>query len=633
MLLKIPAPIRRSLKKTLKASSFWQENYTILREFKHFPLVAVAAILCAIGAASFEGFSFGFLLAFLQSLVNPDAPPFQTGIGWFDQGILGINEPSINRLYRVSALILAATWIRSTFNYLTQIYTDLTQQKLIDRLRKQIFEQLQALSLSFFSKTHSGELLNTLTSEIGRLQSAFGLLSFIVTRSLTLSVYVFLMFRISWQLSIISVALFSILGMGLSRLIVRIRNASAGVSTSNGRFTGVAMEFINGIRTVQAFATQDFERRRFYQASADVLDASMKATRGYALVRPLAEGLATTVLVGMIILALTLFVSNGIMQTASLLTFLFLLFRLVPALHEINGSRAAMSSYWGSLNNIRELLITDNKPYLKDGERQFTGLQATIAFQSVDFGYDPQQPILTDINLTIKQGEMTALVGASGAGKTTLVDLLPRFYDVTHGSILIDGVDIREFQINSLRKHFAIVSQDTFIFNTNVRDNIAYGSEGATDDEIVEVARLANALEFIQEMPEGFATRLGDRGVRLSGGQRQRIAIARAILRNPKILILDEATSALDSISERLIQASLEKLAEGRTVIVIAHRLSTIIRADKVVVMEQGRIVEEGGYQALLEQRGKLWNYHQMQYETGNRADGPAIAGAANVEP
>ncbi|XHX75839.1 MAG: heterocyst formation ABC transporter subunit HepA [Stenomitos frigidus ULC029] len=633
MLLRIPAPIRRSLTRTLKATNFWKENYTILREFKHFPLVAVAAILCAIGAASFEGFSFGFLLAFLQSLVNPDAPPFQTGLGWFDQGILGISEPATNRLYRVSALILAATWIRSTFNYLTQIYTDLTQQKLIDRLRKQIFEQLQALSLSYFSKTHSGELLNTLTSEIGRLQSAFGLLSFIVTRSLTLSVYVFLMFRLSWQLSMISVALFSLLAVGLSQLIARIRAASAGVSVTNGRFTSIAMEFINGIRTVQAFATQDFERRRFYQASADVLDASMKATRGFALVRPLAEGLATTVLVGMIILALTLFVTNGIMQTASLLTFLFLLFRLVPALHEINGSRAAMSSYWGSLNNIRELLTTDNKPYLKDGQHQFPGLQSAIAFQSVDFGYDPQQPILTDINLTIKQGEMTALVGASGAGKTTLVDLLPRFYDATRGSILIDGVDIREFQINSLRQHFAIVSQDTFIFNTNVRDNIAYGSEGATDDEIIEVARLANALEFIQEMPEGFATRLGDRGVRLSGGQRQRIAIARAILRNPEILILDEATSALDSISERLIQASLEKLAQGRTVIVIAHRLSTIIRADKVVVMEQGRIVEEGAYQALLNQRGKLWNYHQMQYEMGDRAEATGMAGTASVEP
>lgn len=632
MLLRLPAPIRRSLKNTLKATNFWQENYTILREFKHFPLVAIAAIGFAMAAAFFEGFSFGFLLAFLQSLVSPDAPPFQTGVGWFDQWVLGISESPTNRLYRVSALILTATWIRSVFNYLTQVYTELTQQKLVDRLRKQIFEQLQALSLSYFSKTHAGELLNTLTSEIGRLQAAFGLLSFIITRSLTLSVYVFLMFRLSWQLSIVSLTLFILLAVGLSNLMARIRTASTGVSTSNGRFTATAMEFINGIRTVQAFATQDFERQRFYKASGDVLEASMIATRSYALLRPLAEALATTVLIGMIILALTLFVTNGIMQTASLLTFLFILFRLVPALHEINGSRAAMGGFWGSLNNIRELLKTEDKPYLPDGYRPFPGLRQAITFKSVDFGYDPQQFVLSHINLTIKQGEMTALVGASGAGKTTLVDLIPRFYDSTRGSILIDGADIREFQINSLRQRFAIVSQDTFIFNTNVRDNIAYGTEGATEDEIIEVARLANALEFIQEMPEGFDTRLGDRGVRLSGGQRQRIAIARAILRNPEILILDEATSALDSISERLIQASLEKLAEGRTVIAIAHRLSTIIRADKVVVMEQGRVVEEGSYQELLDLRGKLWNYHQMQYELGDRAEPVAIAATTNPE-
>ncbi|XGV94862.1 MAG: heterocyst formation ABC transporter subunit HepA [Leptolyngbya sp. BL-A-14] len=629
MLLRLPAPIRRSLTNTLKATSFWKENYTILREFKHFPLIAAIAIGCAIGAASFEGFSFGFLLAFLQSLVSPDAPPFQTGAAWFDQWVLGVNEPSTNRLYRVSALILAATWIRSAFNYWTQVYTELTQQKLVDRLRKQIFEQLQALSLGYFSKTNAGELLNTLTSEIGRLQSAFGLLSFIITRSLTLSVYVFLMFRLSWQLSIVALTLFVLLAVGISQLTTYIRQASAGVSTANGRFTAIAMEFINGIRTVQAFATQDFERRRFYASSSDVVKASLEASKRYALVRPLAEGLATTVLIGMIILALNVFVKNGIMQTASLLTFLFILFRLVPAVHEINGSRAAMSGFWGSLNNIRELLETHNKPYLKNGHRPFSGLQQAITFKSVDFGYDPDQIVLNDINLTIKQGEMTALVGASGAGKTTLVDLIPRFYDPTKGSILMDGVDLREFQINSLRRRFAIVSQDTFIFNTTVRENIAYGSEDATEADIIEVARLANALEFIQDMPEGFETRLGDRGVRLSGGQRQRIAIARAILRNPEILILDEATSALDSISERLIQASLEKLAEGRTVLAIAHRLSTIIRADKIVVMEQGRIVEEGSYQELLDQRGKLWHYHQMQYEMGDQTTASAIASTA----
>ena len=212
---------------------------------------------------------------------------------------------------------------------------------------------------------------------------------------------------------------------------------------------------------------------------------------------------------------------------------------------------------------------------------------------------------------------MTALVGSSGAGKTTLADLIPRFYDPTQGKILIDGVDLREFEINSVRRKMAVVSQDTFIFNTSVWNNIAYGSEDADEAAIREAARNANALEFILDMPEGFETKLGDRGVRLSGGQRQRIAIARALLRDPDILILDEATSALDSVSERLIQESLEKLSVGRTVIAIAHRLSTIVRADKVVVLEQGRIVEQGEYQELLEQHGNLWKYHQMQHEFG----------------
>jgi subfamily B ATP-binding cassette protein MsbA len=210
---------------------------------------------------------------------------------------------------------------------------------------------------------------------------------------------------------------------------------------------------------------------------------------------------------------------------------------------------------------------------------------------------------------------MTALVGGSGAGKTTLADLIPRFHDATEGYIYIDDVDIRKFEIHSLRRQIAVVSQNTFIFNTSVWKNISYGTPRATEAEIKEAAKLANALEFIEEMPEGFRTQLGDRGVRLSGGQKQRIAIARALLRNPEILILDEATSALDSVSERLIQESLEQLSLGRTVIVIAHRLSTIAKANKVVVLEQGRIVEQGKYQELLEMQGKLWQYHQMQYE------------------
>lgn len=602
----------------LKSTGFWQNNYLILREFKYFPKIAVLGIMFALLSAVFEGFGLGFLLAFLQSLVsNPYDEPFQTGVHWFDIWILGVNTSKNSRLYRVSALILLATWLRVGFNYLTQVYIQIAQCKLTNRLRQRIFEQFQALGLEFFVKARSGELINSVTSEVNKLKQAFGLFAFIITKSFVLAVYAFIAFRLSWQLTLVAVLLFSLLAVGLSTLNKKVREASFGISKANGQFTSIVIEFISGIRTIQAFTTQNFERKRFYKASSEVESTYMKTALGSELVRPVAEGVSTTILVSMIIVAITIFVANGTLQVASLLTFLFTLFRLVPAIHEINGSRAKLSSFQGSINNIMEVLRTDNKPYLNDGTEQFLGLQKAIEFVSVDFGYDPKNLVLRDIILTIERGQMTALVGASGAGKSTLVDLIPRFYDPTNGKILINGVDLKKFEIDSIRRKMAIVSQDTFIFNASVRNNIAYGIEGADEASIREAAYLANALEFIQELPEKFDTPLGDRGVRLSGGQRQRLAIARALLRNPDILILDEATSALDSVSEQLIQEALEKLSTGRTVVAIAHRLSTIVRADKVVVLEQGRIVEQGGYKELLAQRGKLWKYHQIQHELG----------------
>ncbi len=617
MRFKLPKVVRSGV----KATRFWRDNSLILREFQYFPVVAIAAIVFALCAASFEGFGFGFLLAFLQSLVSPTIKPFQTGLNWFDVWILGINASSTSRLYRVSGLILASTWIRAGFNYLTQVYTELTQQKLVDRLRKQIFEQLQAVSLSYFGKTSSGQLINTLTGELGRLQSAFSLIAYMITKGATLVVYAALMFTISWQLTVIALTLFTLLALGLSGLNARVRESSFAMSTAAGAFTTISLEFISGIRTVQASATQDYERKRFYDSSQAMLKTSMKAATRSALVRPVAEGLATTVLISMIIVAITIFVANGTLQTASLLTFLFILFRLVPAVHELNGNRAQLSSYGGTIANLTDVLRSDNKPYLLEGTQPFAGLKTAIEFVAVEFGYDLHCPVLRDITLTIPRGKMTALIGASGAGKTTLVDLIPRFYDPTQGQILIDGRDLRSFSTNSLRQRMAIVSQDTFIFNASVRYNIAYGLENVSDSQVWNAARQANAMDFILEMPHQFETMLGDRGVRLSGGQRQRLAIARALLRNPEILILDEATSALDSVSERLIQQSLEDISEGRTVIAIAHRLSTIIRADKVVVLEQGQIVEQGTYQELLNLRGKLWNYHQMQHGVDVKPD------------
>jgi len=609
MPISIPVPVHN----LLKATSFWKENSFVLREIKHFRRVAVLAVIFTLLAVSFEGFGVGFILALLQNLIDPDAAPIKTGVSWFDVWILGVNASATERLYRASALILLTTFLRLGFSYLGQLYTKIAQVNLAYWLRYSLFEQLQALSFSYFAKARSGDLVNSLTAEILQLQYAFSITSVLLTKTLTLWVYVISMLLLSWQLTLISLMLFSLLSVGVSALLGRVREASFERSEASGRYTSVSLEFINGIRTVHAFAAQNFERKRFNDANLWLLKAATRSVSAQSLIEPLREGAATTMLLGLLILAFSTLIPNGQLQAASLLTFLFVLFRLLPALRQIDGARVQISNLQGSLGNIRELLRTDNKIYLQDGKVQFSSLKRAIEFRSVDFGYDADEVVLKDITLTIKQGQMTALVGASGAGKTTLVDLVPRFYDPTQGKIFIDGVDLRKFEINTLRRKLAVVSQDTFIFNTSVRNNIAYAIEGVTEAEIREAARLANALEFIEGMPEGFETQLGDRGIRLSGGQRQRIAIARALLRNPDILILDEATSALDSVSERLIQESLEKLAVGRTVIAIAHRLSTIIRADKVVVLEQGQIVEQGGYQELLEQRGRLWKYHQMQ--------------------
>lgn len=606
-------PIRIYLKK----SGLWQENYLILREFKHFPRVVVLAFIFTFLAATFEGVGLGFLLSFIQSLTNPNGESLKTGIQWIDIWILGANTSANSRTVRISLLILLSTWMRAAFNYFAIIYIEISQIKLLERLRRQIFEQLQAFSLGYFTKTKSGEILNTITTELERIKTAFGGVAFVITRCLVGVVYLSTLLLLSWQLTLLAVMLFGLLAVGVSTLNVRVREVSFETSASYGHFTSTAVEFINGIRTIQAFAAQEFERKRFYESSSRVAESTIKITRLMSSVRPLSESISTAILVSLIILAFNGILIGKSLPVASLLTFFFVLFRLVPTLQDVNGTRVVMSGLQGAAVNVKELLRTDNKDYFPNGHLEFSGLKRAIDLVSVDFGYEPQNLVLHDISLTIERGKMTALVGGSGAGKSTLADLIPRFYDPTRGTILIDGVDLKTYEIKSLRQKLAVVSQDTFIFNANVRDNIAYALEGVEEAEILEAARQAYALEFIQQLPEGFDTQLGDRGVRLSGGQRQRLAIARALLRDPEILILDEATSALDSVSERQIQESLEKLSMGRTVIAIAHRLSTITRADQVVVLEQGRIVEQGKYQELLEQRGRLWKYHQMQHESG----------------
>ncbi|MDJ0594194.1 MAG: ABC transporter ATP-binding protein [Pleurocapsa sp. MO_226.B13] len=602
-------------RKLIKTTRFWQDNFIILREFKYFRAIVISALISTLLAAIFEAGTVGLIASFLQVLTTPEKPPIETGIAWLDTIFLATEASPATRIYRLSALIIVAIWSRSLLTYLGFYYSRLAQANLCDRLRKRLFEQFQSLSLIYYSTSRSGDLINSFTTEINQLKQALEAFSNLTIRGSTLIAYVVSMLWLSWQLSIAAIMLYTLLSVGLTTLIRRVREKSFALPKANGQLASIAIQFINGIRTVKGSATEDFERKQFYRASTEVLKAEAQVASLSALVKPLADSLASTILIAMVIVAFHFLISKGGLQTSSLLAFMFVLFRMMPLVSQVNGARENLSRFQGSVNNIQELLKNDDKPYLSNGNLKFPGLQQEINFSSVSFGYEPNNLILKDINLTIEKGKITALVGESGAGKTTLADLIPRFYDLTKGSILFDGEDLRNFDLTSVRRKMAIVSQDTFIFNASVRDNIAYGLEKIDEKEIWSVAQLAHAVEFIEELPEGLDTVLGDRGVRLSGGQRQRIAIARALLRNPDILILDEATSALDSLTERLIQESLEKLSQDRTVIAIAHRLSTIAKADKVVVLDRGKIAEQGNYQELLAIKGVLWKYHQRQYE------------------
>ena len=577
-------------------------------------VVIGATIILSLLAAVAEGFSIGLLIPFLQTF-SETANGFSTGIRWIDVHLLGVEATQFGRLVRICSLILVATWLRSVFGYLSGVYAVKARAYLMQDFRLQVVDQLRSVALRFFSKAQGGEMINTITSELGRLTISVGIVFNVVTQGTMFLIYATIMVLISWELSLVVLVVFGILSLGLTYLIRSVREHGAEITRASGRFLSRITEFIGGIRTVTLYNQQDYERQRLVDRINDLMNTTIETTRRSVMVQPISQAIIGTLLIGVVFFAVWTLVLPGKLELAFLLAFLFALFRMMPTVHSLNKQRGEWAANREGLSNMYALLRTDDKPYLPEGDRIAPSLQEAISFEHVDFSYEPKEPVLRDVCLRIERGKTTALVGGSGAGKSTLVDLIPRLYDPENGTIRYDGVDIREFTLASLRSRMAVVSQSTFIFNDTVWANIAYGRPDATEAEIRAAAEQANAVGFIKDMSDGFDTLLGDRGIRVSGGQRQRIAIARAILQDPEILILDEATSSLDSISEQMVQQSLERLMAGRTVIAIAHRLSTIENADWVAVLEDGRIVEQGPYDALLEKRGALWSYHSIQFQ------------------
>ncbi len=520
------------------------------------------------------------------------------------------------------ALLLGLVAIGQAVMGLIQTYSlTFVGERVVTDLRLAAYQQLQRLDLAFFEQRRTGEITSRITNDVTLIQTTVTTnLATLLQGVIQLVGAVVLMIVVSWQLSGLAlvlvptlIAIAVVFGQWLRRISTTVQDRLADA-------TSVLEETVAGVRVVRSFGREPYEIERFRTAIEATFAAAMKRARVRALFQPAMSLAVWAVLIGMLVIGGYL-VSAGLLTPGDLVAFLFYAGMVAGSMGAFASLFGQVQEALGAVARVFELL--DQQPAVADAPDAIPlpPVQGRVEFREVSFAYQRAENgqtapvVLRNFSLAIEPGEMVALVGPSGAGKSTIVSLIPRFYDVQAGSVLIDGYDVRRVQMRSLREQIGIVPQETLLFSGSIRDNIRYGRLEASDAEVEAAARMANAHEFICQLPEGYDTPVGERGVRLSGGQRQRIAIARAILKDPRILILDEATSSLDSESERLVQEALERLMAGRTSIVIAHRLSTVQRADRIVVVVAGEVVEAGTHRQLLARGGMYARLYELQFQ------------------
>ena len=523
-------------------------------------------------------------------------------------------EKRMDMLKLLPPAILLLFIVKGAFTFGSTYLMDFVGQRIVADLRERLYAHLQSLSLSFYDRNQSGVLISRITNDVNLIQGA---VSHAVTGSLrevfTIIFLVGVIFYRDWKLAIIAVTVFPAAIYPLHKFGRMIRRISRDAQITMGEITSHLQETISGQRLVKAFSTEEYETNRFNVNNRRFFGFVIREVRVRAISSPLMEtlgGIGIAFVVGWG----GYNVIKGYSTPGTFFSFITALLILYDPVRKLNGVNATIQTGLAAAARVFEVL--DTQTTIKEREDAVTlpPFKRSIRFQDVSFAYD-ETPVLKGINLDVKAGEVLAIVGTSGGGKTTLVNLIPRFYDVTGGSILIDEVDIRDAELASLRSRIGIVSQQTILFNDTVFNNIIYGSPDRSRDEVIQAARQAHALKFIEELPQGFDTLIGDQGVRLSGGERQRLSIARALLKDAPILILDEATSSLDSESELEVQKAIENLMKSRTTFVIAHRLSTVRNADRIIVLSQGRIVEQGRHKELLDLHGEYFRLHQLQFQ------------------
>ena len=512
------------------------------------------------------------------------------------------------------AAVLAIAVLDAICTYGEKYLTTSVAQWVSYDLRLTIYSHIQRLSLAFHDHERTGDLISRVTDDIENIQSFImnGLLGVLIN-VMTIIGMIAVMFWLNWKFTLIALSVVPVLFAMVYSYTRRIKKASREVRKKEGEITSVVQEVFSSIRVVKAFAREDYEVRRMEQESLEAVDIAMRARTLKAKLTPLV-GIVVALGTGLVLWFGARLVMSGVFTAGSLVVFILYLGKMYKPMQEISKMTDTYSKAAVGYERIQEILQTQIEVKDLPKAKKAPKLKGEIEFNNVSFSYAPESPTLKNISFKMNAGEVSALVGPTGAGKTSIISLLARFYDPDQGVIRIDGTDVRQFQQKSLRQQMSFVLQETVLFHASVWQNIAYGRPGCTRAEIIKAAEMANATEFIEKLPDGYNTVIGERGMTLSGGQRQRIAIARAVIRNTPILLLDEPTNGLDSASEKLVFEALDRLMEGRTSVVIAHRLSTVQRANMILVVANGEIAERGNHEELMKLHGIYAELHKLQF-------------------
>jgi len=592
-----------------------------------FPGFLVPYILLVVPAVVFGAVNFTLVIPLLNVLFNTfgdaainEPPVFHLSIAYvkdlFDYWFLTIvrTEGKQQALLFVCVVIGISVFLANLFRYLAQRVLTRLRVWIVYRLRKSVFEKITSMHLGFFYKRQKGDLMSILSNDTQEIEnSVVSTLQVFFREPLVIIVYFIILFMMSVKLTLFTLFFFPVSGLIIGAISKRLKKTADKSQQVLGTILSQAEEAIGGIRIIKGFVVKWFINSKFEKQNSSYRQISKSFINRRELASPVSEFLGVFVVIILIVYGGSLVLTNHSELTASeFITYIVLYSQILPPAKNISNSITTLQRGLAAADRLFQLLDTPTAVQDSTDAAEVTSFNHAIEYCNVDFAYNDKL-VLKKINLRIEKGKMIALVGQSGSGKSTLADLLPRFYDLTSGEIRIDGTDIRKIKKSSLRRLMGIVTQEAILFNDTIYNNIVFGLEGVSEDDVHRAARIANAHDFIIQTEAGYQTVVGDRGMRLSGGQRQRISIARAVLRNPPILILDEATSALDTESERLVQEAILNLMKNRTSLVIAHRLSTIQYADEIIVLQQGEIIERGNHPNLIAANGAYRKLHDIQ--------------------